>query len=64
MGRLRVKGRVLACACAVLLLLPEAAHVQAKEWRRIVPLRSTRAQVERRLGKPRGRYHELKTERE
>lgn len=62
MGRLKVTGGVAACACAALLLLA-AAHAQAKEWRRIVPLRSTRAQVERRLGKPRGGYQELKTER-
>ncbi|HWS88764.1 MAG TPA: hypothetical protein VN282_17450 [Pyrinomonadaceae bacterium] len=63
MGKLKVKGVFAACACAA-LLLAAAAHVQAKEWRRIVPLRSTRAQVERRLGKPRrGGHHELKTER-
>lgn len=60
MGRLKVTGSVAACACAILLA---AAHVQAKEWRRIVPLRSTRAQVERRLGRPRDGYHELRTER-
>ena len=49
-------------ACAYLLLLAAAA-AQAKEWRRVVPLRTTRAQVERRLGKPRGPYYEFKTER-
>ena len=62
MGRLKITGGFAACACAALLLA--AAHAQAKEWRRIVPLRSTRAQVERRLGKPRrSGQHELKTER-
>jgi len=61
MGRLKIAGGFAACACAALLLA--AAHAQAKEWRRIVPLRSTRAQVERRLGKSRRGYHELKTER-
>jgi len=57
--RLKFRG-LAACACAVLLA---AAHAQAKEWRRIVPLRTTRAQVERRLGKPRDGYYRLKTER-
>jgi len=50
--------RLAACACLLLLLAPAAA--EAKAWRRIVPLRTTRAQVERRLGKPRPRdrrYH-------
>jgi hypothetical protein len=58
MKKLRIAGRLAACA-----LLLAAGHAQAKEWRRIVPLRTTRAQVERRLGKPRGGYHELKAER-
>ena len=31
-----------------------AKLVQAKEWRGIVPLKSTRADVERLLGKPNG----------
>ncbi|HKG13349.1 MAG TPA: hypothetical protein VKB12_08415 [Pyrinomonadaceae bacterium] len=57
---LKIRGGLAACACALLLA---AAPAQAKEWRRIVPLRTTRAQVERRLGRPRGGYHELKTER-
>ena len=60
MGRVTNTRGVLACACAVLLA---AAHAQAKDWRRVVPLRTTRAQVERRLGKPRGVYLNLKTER-
>jgi hypothetical protein len=60
MRKLKIAGAVAACA---LLLLLASAHAQAKEWRRIVPLRTTRAAVERRLGKPRGGYHELKTER-
>ncbi len=59
MRRLTTAGRLLACA--VLLLACAQAH--AKEWRRIVPLRSTRAQVERRLGKPRNGFYELKAER-
>lgn len=41
--------RLLTCACLMLLA---AAAAEAKAWRRIVPLRTTRAQVERRLGKP------------
>lgn len=61
MRKLKIAGVVAACACVVLLLA--AAQAQAKEWRRVVPLRTTRAEVERRLGKPRGGYHELKTER-
>ncbi|HJQ34567.1 MAG TPA: hypothetical protein VJ866_20470 [Pyrinomonadaceae bacterium] len=56
-----LKNAARLAACAVLLLA--GAQAQAKEWRRIVPLRTTRAQVVRRLGKPRGGYHELKTER-
>lgn len=44
--------RFLLCLLA-LLLLP--AGVQAKEWRGIVPLKSTRADVERLLGPP-GEY--------
>ena len=59
MRGLKVTGVLLACAC----LLAAAAQAWAKEWRRVVPLRSTRAQVERRLGKPRGGQHELKAER-
>ncbi|HWS53179.1 MAG TPA: hypothetical protein VN228_03600 [Pyrinomonadaceae bacterium] len=49
----------LAATCAGLLLLAAAA-AEAKAWRRVVPLRTTRAQVERRFGKPRPRdrrYH-------
>lgn len=60
MRKLNIAARLAACAC---FALTAAAHAQAKEWRRIVPLRTTRAEVERRLGKPRGGYHELKTER-
>ena len=50
-------------ACALLLLLLGSGHAAAKGWRRIVPLRSTRAEVERRLGKPRGGFYEVKGER-
>lgn len=39
-----------ACLCCALLALADVA--QAKPWRGIVPLRSTRAQVRRLLGKP------------
>ena len=59
MRKLKLNG-LAACACVVLLA---AAHAPAKEWRRIVPLRTKRAQVERRLGKASGGYYELKTER-
>jgi hypothetical protein len=60
MGGAKIKRGVAACACAVLLA---AAQAQAKDWRRVVPLRTTRARVVRRLGKPRGGYLNLKTER-
>ena len=61
MTKLRVSAGLPACACLVLLT---AACAQAKAWRRVVPLRTTRAQVERRLGKPNsGPYYDLKTER-
>ena len=55
--------RVAACAAAVLLLAAASAKTEAKDWRRIVPLRSTRAEVERRLGKPVGGYYEFRAER-
>lgn len=58
MRKLKIPFGLPACACLLLV-----AAAQAKEWRRIVPLRTTRAQVERRLGKPRGPYYELKNER-
>src|SRR5438270_12312142 len=60
MGRLKISAGLPAGACLGLLA---AAAGQAKEWRRVVPLRTTRAQVERRLGKPRGPYYEFETER-
>jgi hypothetical protein len=54
--------RLAACVC-VLLLAAGAAH--AKSWRGVVPLRSTRAQVERRLGRPnpRNKHYEFRDER-
>lgn len=52
---------MLILTCAVVLLA--GAPARAKEWRRIVPLRTTRAQAERRLGKPRNGFYELKAER-
>ena len=54
--------RLLPCVC---LILFASALADAKPWRRIVPLHSTRADVKRRLGKPdpKTNQHELKTER-
>lgn len=40
---------ILLCMFA---LLPVAGRTRAKEWRGVVPLRSTRADVERLIGKP------------
>ena len=54
-----------SCIFGVLALFLWSAHaVQAKEWRGITPLKSTRTDVERLLGKPNGlgRY-EFKNER-
>ena len=52
----------IASVCAVLLC--SVTILQAKEWRGIVPLKSTRADVEKLLGKPNelGRY-QFKNER-
>jgi hypothetical protein len=48
----------LKCLGAVILLAVLALDVRAKEWRGIIPLRSTKSEVERLLGKPNqlGRY--------
>ncbi len=48
----------------LLLLMPMVSAVRAKEWRGIIPLKSTRADVERLLGKTNqlGRY-EIQNER-
>jgi hypothetical protein len=62
MTNLKTVKRLLPCVCLILLV---AASADAKPWRRIVPLHSTRADVKRRLGKPnpRNNQHEFKTER-
>jgi hypothetical protein len=39
-------------ACLMILLLAVMSEAFAKEWRGITPLKSTRADVERLLGKP------------
>jgi hypothetical protein len=59
MRKLKNAARLLACAVVLLA----GAPAQAKEWRRIVPLRTTRAQVERRLGRPRRGVYDLGAER-
>lgn len=48
------KISLLAARLAALLLCAAAARAQEAGWRGIVPLRSTRADVERLLGPPRG----------
>jgi hypothetical protein len=49
-----MKYPILKLISMVALCLYCAMLVQAKEWRGIVPLKSTRADVERLLGKPNG----------
>jgi hypothetical protein len=49
-----MKYPILKLISMVALCLYGAMFVQAKEWRGIVPLKSTRADVERLLGKPNG----------
>jgi hypothetical protein len=54
MGKLKVKGILIACACAVLFAAAQA-HAQTgrqRGWRGIAPLHSTRADVLRLAGKP------------
>jgi len=48
----------------ILVLFSMMAVAEAKEWRGIVPLRSTRADVERTLGKPNAPYGRYKIENE
>ena len=62
MKNLKTVKRLLPCVCLVLFA---TALADAKPWRRIVPLHSTRADVKRRLGKlnPRNKQHELRNER-
>jgi hypothetical protein len=48
----------------LLLLITVAGVSQAKEWRGIVPLHSTRADVERLLGKPNAKYDRYDIENE
>lgn len=61
-----VDSRFTIAACAILLLLA-ASVATGKEWRGIVPLKSTRADVERVFGVPKGRsewvsYYKLANE--
>jgi hypothetical protein len=72
MRKLQVVKHLLSCVCVCVFVcvfvcvMPVAsAATQAKGWRGIVPLHSTRANVERLLGKPRaaGNMYELRTER-
>jgi hypothetical protein len=54
---------VLAALFLPFLLLTNPLTVKAQDWRQIVPLKSTRAEVERRLGSTTGAYfgeYELK----
>lgn len=53
--------RFLSCASVMLLIVVTS---QAKEWRGIVPLHSTRADVERLIGKPNANYgrHDFENE--
>lgn len=44
---------LISCVCLALLM---TVTPQAKEWRGIVPLHSTRTDVERLLGKPNAKY--------
>src|SRR4026207_2045790 len=44
---------------ALIVLLCSSSTADAKEWRGIVPLRSTRADVERLLGRPPDPYDEI-----
>jgi hypothetical protein len=62
MGNLKVIARLVSCVCVMLSAAPLSP---AKEWRGIVPLHATRANVERRFGKPRAgsNMYEFKTER-
>src|SRR5262245_15716850 len=54
--------RRLVTAMVLLLALSAVSH--AKEWRGIVPLHSTRADVERLLGKPNAKYERYDIENE
>jgi hypothetical protein len=65
---LNIPGIARIAIAAVCLLLTGAATSSGKEWRGIVPLHSTRADVEKLLGKPaksvsdRGYFYDLKDE--
>ena len=54
MTKLKFKAGLCAFAFALALFAPHAGAQarQARGWRRVVPMRSTRAEVLRRLGKP------------
>ncbi|HEV3470078.1 MAG TPA: hypothetical protein VG148_12210 [Pyrinomonadaceae bacterium] len=58
----KTSRRAVSCALAVLFA---AAAAEAKPWRRVVPLRTTRAEVERRFGKPdpKSRHYEFRSHR-
>lgn len=54
MTKLKLKACLCAFAFALALFPPHAdAQAQTRGWRRIVPMRSKRAEVLRRLGRPR-----------
>lgn len=59
---MRITNRLLLCACVVLSL---GGTSSAKEWRGVIPLHSTRTDVERLLGKPNAKYdrYEFESER-
>ncbi len=46
---MRITTSLFICVCLILL---SVISLQAKDWRGIIPLQSTRADVERFLGKP------------
>src|SRR2546429_3194171 len=54
--------RLLLASLLVMVAVGSSAH--AKPWRGIVPLHSTRADVERLLGKPNGKYGRYELEKE
>ena len=54
--------RILISSIVLLLLQSTASY--AKNWRGIVPLRSTRADVERLLGRPNAKYERYQIENE
>ncbi|HZI85489.1 MAG TPA: hypothetical protein VFD48_01555 [Pyrinomonadaceae bacterium] len=55
---------IMKTLAPILVLFSMVAVSEAKDWRGIVPLRSTRADVERALGKPNAPYGRYKIENE